>query len=529
MDSMIARLRVSLQLDSAAFESQAEVAASKVNALGVNMGAARAKMASFSEGLIVGSNAAQRMGGQMRATNDNAGLMRSGLQNAGFQLQDIAVQFASGAKAGTIFAQQLPQLSGAISQIAAASGKTTGVIGGLASFLSGPWGIAVGVGAAVLPPLIAKLFDTGDAARDGAKGIYTLGDALSKLKTAPMEALGKSQEKVLLAQGKLNNARNTPIPQGSSEAARASQLIAQQNRDRAVSDAQFELESAQRELGILKMVQSKQDALAKTAQPLVATIGNSRTRTGSAGRVAAPSNEITGWAKDIDDLSKKYEKARNEAEAFSADMEKIFGGEKLGKLDPQRAFKMRVAAATGNAERTTIYDQPDDLAKRVQDRLGDINDTLSGTKDKTKTANREIGESFQQMADNALNSLRELTSGIQSGDFLGILGGLVHVLESLGGIGLFGKGVQANVKAFNKVPGFANGTNFAPGGLALVGERGPELVNLPRGSRVYPNGTGPGGGASPYFDLRGAVVTQDLIDRMNAVGAVAAQAGGELG
>jgi hypothetical protein len=34
---------------------------------------------------------------------------------------------------------------------------------------------------------------------------------------------------------------------------------------------------------------------------------------------------------------------------------------------------------------------------------------------------------------------------------------------------------------------FASGTNFAPGGLALVGERGPELVNLPRGSRVTPN------------------------------------------
>jgi tape measure domain-containing protein len=31
---------------------------------------------------------------------------------------------------------------------------------------------------------------------------------------------------------------------------------------------------------------------------------------------------------------------------------------------------------------------------------------------------------------------------------------------------------------------YAMGTNFAPGGLAVVGERGPELVNLPRGSKV---------------------------------------------
>jgi len=38
------------------------------------------------------------------------------------------------------------------------------------------------------------------------------------------------------------------------------------------------------------------------------------------------------------------------------------------------------------------------------------------------------------------------------------------------------------------IPGFAGGTNFAPGGLALVGERGPELVNLPRGSQVHTAG-----------------------------------------
>lgn len=43
---------------------------------------------------------------------------------------------------------------------------------------------------------------------------------------------------------------------------------------------------------------------------------------------------------------------------------------------------------------------------------------------------------------------------------------------------------------------FANGTDFAPGGLALVGERGPEIVSLPRGSTVYPHGTAPAGMSS---------------------------------
>ncbi len=34
---------------------------------------------------------------------------------------------------------------------------------------------------------------------------------------------------------------------------------------------------------------------------------------------------------------------------------------------------------------------------------------------------------------------------------------------------------------------FASGTDSAPGGMALVGEKGPEIVNLPRGSQVIPN------------------------------------------
>jgi hypothetical protein len=60
---------------------------------------------------------------------------------------------------------------------------------------------------------------------------------------------------------------------------------------------------------------------------------------------------------------------------------------------------------------------------------------------------------------------------------------------------------------------FAGGTDYAPGGMALVGERGPELVNLPRGSQVIPNnvlrgGMSAGGSITyaPAIDARGASV-----------------------
>ncbi|MET4307944.1 hypothetical protein [Bradyrhizobium sp. RT4b] len=37
------------------------------------------------------------------------------------------------------------------------------------------------------------------------------------------------------------------------------------------------------------------------------------------------------------------------------------------------------------------------------------------------------------------------------------------------------------------IPGFADGTDNAPGGLAWVGENGKELMNVPRGSQIIPN------------------------------------------
>ena len=42
-------------------------------------------------------------------------------------------------------------------------------------------------------------------------------------------------------------------------------------------------------------------------------------------------------------------------------------------------------------------------------------------------------------------------------------------------------------QALDRFPNFADGTESAPGGPAWVGEKGKELVHLPRGSQVIPN------------------------------------------
>lgn len=88
-------------------------------------------------------------------------------------------------------------------------------------------------------------------------------------------------------------------------------------------------------------------------------------------------------------------------------------------------------------------------------------------------------------------------------------GGGFNIGSLFGGGGGAVDTIQVGSQLF---PKFANGTNSAPGGLSIVGEKGPELVNLPRGSQVIPNDAlksgGLGGSVSApvtiSIDARGA-------------------------
>lgn len=115
-----------------------------------------------------------------------------------------------------------------------------------------------------------------------------------------------------------------------------------------------------------------------------------------------------------------------------------------------------------------------------------------------------IGTGGAGSATDAVNKLAEAAGSATKGlDTFG--GGLGKIGESLstnffpaapsapsgggGGGGIFGwlGGLfSPNLSKYAGLTGlFADGTNYAPGGMAIVGERGPELVNLPQGSQVF--------------------------------------------
>lgn len=71
----------------------------------------------------------------------------------------------------------------------------------------------------------------------------------------------------------------------------------------------------------------------------------------------------------------------------------------------------------------------------------------------------------------------------------------VHIPSiNLGPLGSTGS-LDWNGMNLGQVPYLAAGTPFFGGGMAWVGERGAELVQLPTGAQVYPNGKGPAGAA----------------------------------
>jgi hypothetical protein len=84
---------------------------------------------------------------------------------------------------------------------------------------------------------------------------------------------------------------------------------------------------------------------------------------------------------------------------------------------------------------------------------------------------------------------------------------------------LFSGGASSGLSAPQSIlpPIYGDGTDNHPGGLAIVGDKGPELVNLPRGSQVIPNDVlrngGMGGGVSVSVGGSTVVVQGDASEK----------------
>jgi len=187
--------------------------------------------------------------------------------------------------------------------------------------------------------------------------------------------------------------------------------------------------------------------------------------------------------------------------------------------------KVKMTPIKLNLDPTDIYRKMIELAKFLDQQNQQIADNVKST---FNSALSGIGESLAE----ALTGGKDLGQTI-FGNFFKVIGaGLKQMGEAMIAIGTakialekfkFAPGIGTVVAGIaavaigsiiqNAIPKFATGTQNFRGGMAMVGERGPELVNLPKGAGVIPNdklGAISGQGMQvmiPDIQLRG----QDLV------------------
>lgn len=189
--------------------------------------------------------------------------------------------------------------------------------------------------------------------------------------------------------------------------------------------------------------------------------------------------------------AKAADREREAVKQLISDLE--FEASLVGKSAVEKAKMTAVRQAGAAATETekqkiealveSTYKQ-NEAWQKSQDQLAELNDMgrefagtlVSGLLNGAK-ASDVLADALGRLADRFLNSgLDALFGG--GGGFGGLLGGL------------FGGGTSYFPPAPSMGGGigmYARGTTFAPGGTAIVGEEGPERVELPRGSKVTPN------------------------------------------
>jgi hypothetical protein len=126
---------------------------------------------------------------------------------------------------------------------------------------------------------------------------------------------------------------------------------------------------------------------------------------------------------------------------------------------------------------------------------------------------QKLGDVFKNVAAQIIADLIRIqiqkaivgTLGNALGGLGSVFGGGSTSLGMAGG-GFGGSEDWNSLPTFSSTPKYAKGTRFSIGGRALVGDLGPELLDLPRGSEIIPNNElsqlgGEGGTTNNYYTL----------------------------
>ncbi|NYG47588.1 hypothetical protein GGD67_005069 [Bradyrhizobium sp. IAR9] len=240
-----------------------------------------------------------------------------------------------------------------------------------------------------------------------------------------------------------------------------------------------------------KLTEAAQQAFGKVAPDVAAQIEKVSIAAGDAADKLARANIASRT-----DFAVKTAFLTPEDVAIASQLKSIYGNDVPAALQSTEAAALRSAYALQR-----ISDIGQDITRGIftdfTQQIRNGASAMDALKSAGVNALTKISDKLAQMAADQL----------WSSAFGGSGGGGFNIGSLFGGGGSVDT-IQVGSQLF---PKYAKGTNFAPGGPSIVGENGPELVNLPRGSQVIPNNVlrnGMGGGVSApvtiSIDARGA-------------------------
>lgn len=319
--------------------------------------------------------------------------------------------------------------------------------------------------------------------------------------------------------------------QAAAVRAAAAKLLAEQDKsaeeaakrkaaaDKAAREAARKRAEAEKELSDRLADQAKasadlktltEDLQAKQDGPLAQLTLDYNRQTDAVKKLADTAEKDATPALEL--LRKQYEKDKKAIEEQQTPLDALlddmrFELDLLGRTNAERvvANNLRYVAAglseeekKNAAEQLTALEQEYEARQRNISALDEFRSNFEDNVASVLDGSKSMADAFKSFADAVIAQIariiaQNLTASLfgqpgQSGG--GGLGGILSSVFSIftGG----GSSVPmpsdggAAALGFHDLFHFGSGTNSAPGGWAMVGENGPELVNLPKGSQVVP-------------------------------------------
>lgn len=257
-------------------------------------------------------------------------------------------------------------------------------------------------------------------------------------------------------------------------------------------------------------------------------------------RAAAAFEEMAGRVQGI--LDRLFPEARAKLD-FQRDSDALAEMAKRGEISAEqyaealRRLRAEHATTMTQIERNSpdtievLPVDPDDIPRVFDEAMKLPGEVERGVAVPMVNVFEQMARGIAQTIDDVEGSIRGFVDSIKKGDIAGIIGGIADIIGSItGAIAGFKTGFGTKAPGPNP-PGKAAGGPITARRPYLVGERGPELI-MPSTSGSVVSNRNLREGQAPViqrFDLRGAVMTADLISQMNSIGEQAAVKGAAMG